>query len=240
MLNHKHTIPRNGPPLETPSDEQLVALAREGDQSAVRVLVQRHNRRLFRVARAVVRNDSEAEDIVQETYVQAFTHLDQFRDEARLSTWLTRIAFNAALARVRQRRPMAPLEEIDTQDSRTSGRLIMFPSPLPPANPETELARMQVRGVLERAIDALPAPFRVVFVMRDVEGMSTEETASYLSMRVETVKTRLHRARKLMRSTIERELSGAFTEAFPFDGARCANMADRVSAQLQGLGPFRS
>ena len=198
----------------------------------------RHNRRLFRVARAVVRDDAEAEDIVQESYVQAFTHLDTFRGEARLSTWLTRIAFNAALARVRRRRPMAPLEEVDAQDNRSSGRLINFPSPLP-SNPETELTRMQVRKLLEEAVDELPDPFRIVFIMRDIEGMSTAETSSHLSIRIETVKTRLHRARKLMRQAIEKELSGAFSEVFPFGGARCARVADRVIERLQLLSPHK-
>lgn len=235
MLNPGHAVARSRLKLETAADEELVALCREGDEGAVRVLVRRHNQRLFRVARAVVRNDAEAEDVVQETYVQAFTHLHTFRGEARLSTWLTRIAFNAALARVRRRRPMAALEEVDAQDRGSGGRLIMFPSPPPPPNPETELARSQIRGVLERAIDELPDSFRVVFIMRDVEGMSTEETASYLSIRVETVKTRLHRARKLMRSAIETQLSGAFAEAFPFDGARCVRMADRVVERLRAL-----
>jgi RNA polymerase sigma-70 factor (ECF subfamily) len=98
---------------------------------------------------------------------------------------------------------------------------------------------MQVRRVLEKAIDALPDPFRIVFVLRDVEGMSTEETASHLSIRIETVKTRLHRARRLMRSAIEKELSGAFLEVFPFDGSRCAQMADRVMERLRQLGPQR-
>ena len=226
------TLP-GGETLANMADEPLVERARQGDEGAVRVLVQRHNQRLFRVARAVIRDDAEAEDVVQETYVQAFTHLHAFRGDAQLSTWLTRIAFNAALARVRRRRPTAPLEAVDIQDSSTGGRLIMFPSPQPPPNPERELARVQVRGIIERAIDTLPDSFRVVFVMRDVDGMSTEETASYLAIRIETVKTRLHRARKLMRSAIENELSGAFAEAFPFNGARCVHMAESVVEKLR-------
>ena len=217
--------------LATLGDEALVAMARNGDESAVRTLVARHNQRLFRVARGVVRNDPEAEDVVQAAYVRAFTSLESFRGEAQLSTWLTRIALNEALGRVRRRRPMAELAELDAGSN--EGRLIMFPSSLMPASPETEAARGQVRHVIEAAVDRLPELFRIVFILRDVEGLSTEETAAQLSIKAETVKTRLHRARKLMRAAIAERLSTAFGDIFPFDGARCADMADRVVERLR-------
>ena len=226
------TIVHRRPDLETYGDVELVNLARLGDEAAIRTIVKRHNQRLFRVARAVVRNDAEAEDVVQAAYVNAFTNLQSFRGEALLSTWLTRIALNEALGRVRRRRPTAGLEAIDVENNRPGGRLLMFPSGLSQADPEVELSRSEMRRVLEQAVDELPDIFRTVFVLRDVEGMSTEETALYLGVKVETVKTRLHRARRLMRTTLERRLSSAFSGLFPFDGARCAHMADGVVRQL--------
>jgi len=217
----------------TQSDEELVALARQGSESAVRVLIKRNNQRLFRVARAVVRNDAEAEDVVQETYVRAFTRLDAFRGESQLATWLTRIALNEALGRVRRRRPTADLAELDAGAGHQG--VIMFPTLSPPAA-DAELARGQIREFLERAVDDLPDAFRIVFILRDIEEMSTEETAEQLSLKPETVKTRLHRARRLMRAAVEKRLAATFSELFPFDGARCDRMADRVIGRLRSSG----
>ena len=182
------------------SDEELVALARQGGENAVRALIKRNNQRLFRVARAVMRNDAEAEDVVQETYVRAFTKLELFRGESQFSTWLTRIALNEALGRVRRRRPTAELAELDVSCSAQGGAVIMFPTSLTPPAADSELARSQVREFLEKAVDDLPDAFRTVFILRDIEEMSIEETADQLSLKPETVKTRLHRARRLMRS----------------------------------------
>ncbi|UIY27017.1 RNA polymerase sigma factor (plasmid) [Rhizobium leguminosarum] len=215
------------------SDADLVPLAKAGDEPAIRTIVQRHNQRLFRTARAVIRNDAEAEDVVQAAYIKAFTNLATFRGEAQLSTWLTRITLNEALGRVRARKNTTGLEEIDMQTMAPGGEVLQFPSSLSATNPETELARSQARHPLENAVDELPDDFRAVFVLRDVEGMSTDEAASYLGIRPETAKTRLHRARKMMRHSIEKQLSGAFSALFPFDGARCAFMADRVIAALR-------
>ena len=216
---------------DTLADSDLVALARQKDETAVRHLIKRHNQRLFRIARGVVRDDAEAEDIVQDTYVRAFTSLGSFRGEAQFSTWLSRIALNEALGRLRQRHPTTELSELEIDG--TGATLIMFPSSQLPANPETEAARAQIRLLLEQAVDHLPDIFRIVFILRDVEGMSVEETASHLAIRPETVRTRLHRARKLMRSAIEKRLSLVFAELFPFDGHRCASMAERVIGQLR-------
>ncbi|NNG68350.1 RNA polymerase sigma factor [Rhizobium laguerreae] len=220
------------PQTSTLSDVDLVPLAKMGDESAIRTIVQRHNQRLFRTARAVIRNDWEAEDVVQAAYTKAFTNLAAFRGEAQLSTWLTRITLNEALGRVRARKNTTGLKEIDMQMTAPGGEVLQFPSSLSATDPETELSRSQARHLLENAVDELPDDFRAVFVLRDVEGMSTEEAASYLGIRPETAKTRLHRARKMMRQSIERKLSGAFSALFPFDGARCAYMADRVIAAL--------
>lgn len=221
--------------METDDDTVLVALAREGNDIAIRTIVRRHNQRLFRIARSVMRNDADAEDVVQASYVKAFTHLDSFRGDAQLSTWLTRIALNEALGRLRRQRPTTGIEQIDIENRSGGGQVILFPSTAPPMDPETEMSRNEVRQILERAVDELPVAFRAVFVLRDVEGMSVEETAAHLAIKPETVKTRLHRARRLMRKAIEEQLSGAFSSLFPFDGARCVSMADRVLQRLAAL-----
>jgi RNA polymerase sigma-70 factor (ECF subfamily) len=219
------------------SDADLVPLAKMGDEPAIRTIVQRHNQRLFRTARAIIRNDAEAEDVVQAAYVKAFTNLATFRGDAQLSTWLTRITLNEALSRVRARKNTTGLEEIEMQTTARGGEVLQFPSFLSATDPETELARSQARHLLENAVDELPDDFRAVFVLRDIEGMSTDEAASYLGIRPETAKTRLHRARKMMRQSIEKQLSGAFSALFPFDGARCAFMAERVIAAVRQKTP---
>lgn len=217
-------------------DADLLAHVRAGDETAVRIVVQRNNRRLFRSARAVVGNDAEAEDVVQAAYVQAFTHLDAFRGDAQLSTWLTRIAINEAVGRVRRRRADVGLEEIEMTARPGYGEVLPFPTSLTTADPEAEFARSETRRLLEQAVDELPNDLRVIFVLRDVEGLSTEEAASHLGIKIATAKTRLHRARNMMRLAIEKQLSGSFSSIFPFDGARCAGMADRIVEQLKATG----
>ena len=218
---------------ESMSDSELVAAAKQGSELAVRVIVQRYNRRLFRVARGVVRDDTEAEDVVQDAYVRAFTKLESFRGEAAFSTWLTRIVLNEALGRLRRQPVTTELSEIETAPGANGGRVIMFPMSSMPPSPESEADRQRVRQVLEQAVDELPDPFRLVFILREIEGLSTNDTSAALSVRAETVKTRLYRARRLMRRAIEQRLSPQFGDLFPFDGERCARMADRVVARLQ-------
>ena len=215
--------------IETLGDAELAALARQGDGAAFRAIMQRHNRRLYRAARAVLHDDAEAEDVVQEAYVRAFAALGDFRGDSSLPTWLTRIALNEALGRLRRRRPTV---EIETFDARPEARVIPFPLMSPDMNPEQAAARQDVRRLLERAIDALPEPFRVVFVLRDVEELSIEETAAQLGLRPETVKTRLPRARRQLREALDAELASALTDAFPFAGARCARITDAVLKRL--------
>lgn len=214
-------------------DAALVDLARDGDEAAVRILVQRHNQKLFRVARGVVRNDAEAEDIVQETYVRAFTRLSGFRGEASLGTWLTRIALNEALGRLRRRKPSVELDVVETGRGGFGGGIIMFPSAPVPETPENEAGRRHMRELIEQAVDELPDIFRLVFILRDVEGCTTDETAALLSIRPETAKTRLHRARRLLREKLEERASATFAELFPFAGTRCAGMADTVVERLR-------
>ena len=213
-------------------DADLVALARQGRHGAFRQLMQRCNQRLFRVARAVVRDDAEAEDVVQEAYTHAFAHLATFRGEASVSTWLTRIVLNEANGRLRRRHPsidIATFEATVQEDP----RVIAFPSRAGAEDPAAAAARAQVRGLLEHAIDALPEGFRVVFILRDVEGCTVEETATTLGIRPETVKTRLHRARRQLRAALHDSLAATLGDAFPFLGPRCARMTEAVMARLE-------
>ena len=219
---------------ETPEAE-LVSRAQARDEAAVREIVRRYNQRLFRAARSIMRNDADAEDVVQAGYVQAFTHLNGFRGEAQLSTWLTRIVLNEALGRMRKLRPTTGLEQVELEQA-SSAQIIQFPLLQTHTDPETAMSRQEIRELLEQAVDALPEAFRAVFVLRDVEGLSGEETAAQLGIMLETVNTRLFRARRLLRTAIEDRLSLAFSALFPFDGERCVHMADRVVADLKGAG----
>jgi RNA polymerase sigma-70 factor, ECF subfamily len=216
--------------VEKLNDEQLVQLARERDEAAVRAITQRYNRRLFRVARSILRDDAEAEDVVQETYVRAFTGLDHFRGDAAFGTWITRIAMNEALGRLRKRRPTVDWESYG--ENRTQAEIIDFPVSAASNDPEKAMAQGQIRTVLEHAIDALPDAFRAVFVARIVEGMSVEETADLFGLQAETVKTRLHRARNLLRDALDKQLGPALTSTFPFDGRRCERMTESVVQRL--------
>jgi RNA polymerase sigma-70 factor, ECF subfamily len=213
-------------------DADLVALARRGEGTAFAAIMTRYNRRLYRAARGIVRDDSEAEDVLQEAYVRAFGALGTFRGDAALSTWLTRIVINEALGRVRRQRPTEELEVLDREMQSGDARVIMFPGVNSVPDPESAAARAEVRRLLEGAVDELPDAFRLVFVMRDVEGLSIEETANHLGIRPETVKTRLHRARKLLRDALDDRLATTLKDTFPFLGARCARLTDAVLARL--------
>lgn len=215
------------------SDEDLVRLARTGREDAVRLLVQRYNQQLFRTARGLMRNDADAEDVVQEAYVNAFTRLDTFRGQSRFGTWLTRIVLNAAYGRLRGKQKTVDLAELEGKNPADQSRVIMFPTVPRPDNPENETGREQVRHVLEQSVDKIPEPFRMVFILRDIQGFSVAETAKLLSIKPETVKTRLYRARRLMRGEIEKALAPKFLEVFPFGGTRCARMTERVIARLR-------
>ncbi len=216
--------------LSQRTDQELVALVRRGEGEAFRALMQRYNRRLYRVARGVVRDDGEAEDVVQEAYVRAYAALAGFRGESSLATWLTRIVLNEAFGRLRRRRPAEVLEALD--DVPQESRVVMFPGVHAMGDPEAAAARAEVRRLLERAVDELPEAFRLVFIMRDIDEMSIEETAAQLDIRPETVKTRLHRARKLLREHLHEKLASVLKDSFPFAGTRCARIADAVMARL--------
>ncbi len=208
------------------SDEELVGRARARDEAAVRTMTQRYNRRLFRVARSILRDEAEAEDVVQEAFVRAFTGLDMFRGDAKFGTWITRIAMNEALGRLRRRRPTVDWEIYG--ENRSPAQIIDFPVSAASSDPEKTMAQGEIRAVLEHAIDELPDSFRAVFVARLVEGMTVEETADLFGLKEETVKTRLHRARLLLRDALDKQLGPALTNTFPFGDRRCAAMTERV------------
>src|SRR5262245_63066767 len=214
------------------NDENLVRLAREREEAAVRVITKRYNRRLYRIARSILRNDAEAEDVVQETYVLALTGLDMFRGDAAFGTWITRIAMNEALGRLRRRRPTVDWETYGA--NRQQAEIIHFPALAASSDPEQSMAQSEIRAALEQAIDALPNAFRTVFVARILEGMSVEETADLFGLQSQTVKTRLHRARLLLRDELDKQLGPALTSTFPFDGPRCTRMTEAVVGRVRG------
>ncbi|GMG81634.1 RNA polymerase sigma factor [Paralimibaculum aggregatum] len=220
------------------TEAALVAAARKRDEAAIRELIRRLNPRLFRVARGIARSDAEAEEIVQESYLAAFGGLAAFRGEARFSTWITRIAVNAALQRRRRAQADPAHEGYDTVTESDVTRDTVLPFPGGgAAQPEAEAGRRQVREMLEQAVAELPPELRIVFLLREAEGMSTLAVARDLALNPVTVKTRLFRARQRLRRAIERRLQGGFDAIFPFAGRRCAALADRVIAALQPPQP---
>jgi len=228
-------MPRRRATRTDDADEAaLLARVARGDEAAARAIIRRYNQRLYRVARGVLRDDDEAEDAVQEAYVRAFTHIATFRGESRLSTWLTRIVLNEALGRLRRRRPTIEMAAAEQAEQRR-GQVLQFPNASAALDPERGLAQRQIQAMLERAIDELPEAFRTILIARVVEGMSIEETAELFDLEPATVKTRLHRARRLVKKTLEQRLGEALTSAFPFQGRRCERLADAVVKRLATL-----
>lgn len=213
-------------------DWQLVAAARARDEAAIRELVRRMNPRLFRIARGILPTDAEAEEAVQEAYLAAFTRLDSFRGEARFSTWITRITINAARMQVRRPRPEKDQETV-TDDLASSADVLAFPGV---ETAEAGTGRHEVRALLEEALARLPPDLRLPFLLHEAEGQPILAIARDLGLNPITVRTRLFRARRRLRAALEARLRGGFETVFPFDGARCARMADRVVAALRGRG----
>ena len=201
------TTLRTAASYDLASEADIVALAVAREPGAFQAIMRRNNRRLYRVARAVLADDAEAEDVVQEVYLKAFQSLPTFRAESTLATWLTRIAINEALGRKRRRRSTIDLDNLDAIGDHGEARVLIPPNIGFGANPENDTSRAQVCRLLDRAIDDLPEAFRTVFVMREIEQMSVEDTASQLNIVPETVKTRLHRARRLLRGALKETLS---------------------------------
>jgi RNA polymerase sigma-70 factor (ECF subfamily) len=212
------------------SDSELVRRALIRDEAAVRAILQANNRRLFRIARGILRNDSEAEDVVQETYIRALTHLDGFRGDSSLSTWLSRIAMNEAMGRLRGRRPSLQWDTLLVEQP--EAEIIQFPAASASTDPEKSMAQREIQRFVEHAIDELPEPFRLVFIARVMEEMNVDDTAQLLGLKPETVKTRLHRARTMLRENVEKKIGPVILEAFPFAGRRCERLTDAVLKRL--------
>lgn len=208
----------------------LVDYARAGDREAFQAIMKRCNQRLFRIARAVVRDEAEAEDVLQEAYTRAFSAIATFRGEAGIATWLTRIVLNEAHGRLRRRKLTVDLDQLET--AQVNAQVLNFPGMTKSEDPEADAARAQIRRILEQAVDALPEPFRLVFILREVEELSAEETASHLNLRVETVKTRLHRARRRLRDALDAQLADVMVGAYPFLGVRCERVTEAVLRRL--------
>lgn len=222
---------------ETVTDEELTRRIVEHDASAFAVLMRRHNRLLYRTARGIVRDDHEAEDCVQDAYLQAYRTMATFRQQSRLSTWLVRIVINQALERLRRRKrdgPAVAFDNVVDLEAHAEPSLGIAPA----ETPDHAASRGELRRMLESRIDRLPESFRTVFILRALEEMSVEETAACLSIPEATVRTRFFRARSMLREAIAREVDTALEEAFGFDGERCdrivANVLERISLDAPG------
>src|SRR5918999_386936 len=212
------------------SDAETIQQVLDGNSAMFELLMRRYNERLYRAARSIVRAEQEAEDIMQQAYVNAFTHLSQFNGSARFSTWLTKIAINEALARVRRR---GRYEAFDDDLSNVEP----FMSSNPAQSPERQAFVGELRGLLEWAIDALPDGMREVFVLREVEGLSTSEAAECLGLSEDVVKTRLSRGRAHLRRLLMERTGATAPEAFRFYRPRCDRVVAQVLARIAGGGP---
>jgi len=207
-------------PVATLSDADIVKRVRDGDRALFEILMRRHNQRLYRTARAVVKDEAEVEDVMQQAYINAFTHLHQFEERSQFSTWLTRITLNEAFGRRRKMRP--------SEDAGESMDTIRSPQP----DPERQAYAEELRRVLEDAVDTLPDSYRSVFMLRDIEGLSTQETGDGLGLGEEAVKTRLHRARAMIRQAVTARIGEVASGTFQFQAPRCDRVVAAVLAKI--------
>ncbi|HKE31686.1 MAG TPA: RNA polymerase sigma factor [Candidatus Angelobacter sp.] len=214
--------------LQQLSDEEVVRRVLEGETALFEVIMRRYNQRLYRVSRVVLRDDSEAEDVMQDAYVRAYEHLDQFEGRAAFSTWLTRIALHEALARKRRRKP---IQELDAMQEMKGDSMPILKSSKP--DPEAETAQAQVRQLLEGAIQSLPEPYRVIVVLREVEEMDVAETAETLGVSESVVKTRLHRAHAMLRRELHSRARGRVTDLYAFHAPRCDRVVKAVFERIR-------
>ena len=211
------------------TDEEIVQRVLKGELALFELLMRRHNQRVYRAIRSILRDDSESEDVMQEAYVRAYEHLAQFEGRAQFSTWLTRIAVNEALKRLTARGKLDPLDE-DWHEGE-DGIMPAFQSNSP--TPEANASRSELKGLLEEAILALPQMYRAVIVLRDVEEMNTAETAEVLSLTEANVKVRLHRAHELLRGELFTRAGASNTQAFDFHATRCDRVVCAVFERLE-------
>jgi RNA polymerase sigma-70 factor, ECF subfamily len=214
-------------------EPQLVQQAAAGDHSAFEAIMRRHNRGLYRAARSIVKDDTEAEEAVQDAYIRAYNALTQFRGDSSLSTWLTRIVINQALERLRKRRRELAALSLDTVFDLEKHTEMADAHETSSETPERELMRAQTRRLLEQKIDELPSAFRTVFVLRALEDMSVEECAASLNIPEATVRTRFFRAKRLLRKSLAEHMNIAADDAFAFDGARCDRIVEQVIRKLE-------
>ncbi|QSQ22655.1 RNA polymerase sigma factor [Pyxidicoccus parkwayensis] len=227
--------PRNLPdeaPVPSPaSDEEIALRVRAGETALFEVLMRRHNQRVYRAVRSFLQDEAEVEDVMQQAYVQAFTHLSQFEGSSRFSTWLVRIAVNEALQRLKQRGRLVALDGGAHGTPEEDMKLLERNE----ADPERRAFGRELARLLEVTLDELPDIYRTVFMLREVEKLSTAECAEALSVSEEVVKTRLHRAKALVRQGMESRLDGQFEEAFTFQAPRCDRVVAAVLARI-GVG----
>ena len=212
--------------FEAWTDEQVVERVLAGETALYEVIMRRYNQRLYRVVRAILRDDAETEDVMQDAYVRAYQHLIQFAGRASFSTWLTRIAVHEALARVRKQSRIQQLDDPDFDGEPAMNHVDASP------DPEQTTSEAELRQLLEEAVLALPEQYRVVVMLRDVEELSTSETAAALDITEENVKVRLHRGRALMRSDLFERVGKTAKETFSFMGVRCDRVVRRVFERL--------
>ncbi len=207
------------------TEEEIVRRVIDGETALFEVLMRRYNPRVYRAVRSILRDEAEAEDAMQQTYLQAFARLRDFAGQAAFSTWLTRIAINEALGRLRKGSRLSVVEEVPepAEGSMTA----------PPESPEDRAAAQEAMRLVEKAVDRLPLPYRTVFVLRDVEQLSTSEAALALGVTEEAVKIRLHRARAVLRERLAHEVGRRAPEAFPFLAPRCDRIVGAVMAAIR-------
>jgi RNA polymerase sigma-70 factor, ECF subfamily len=212
----------------SPSDEELAHRVSEGETALFEVLMRRYNARVYRAVRAVLSDEDEVEDVMQQAYVLAFTHLAQFKGNAKFSTWLIRIAVNEALLRLRKRRRLVALDGGADEKPEVAMKWVERQT----ADPERQASDRELVHLLESTIEALPAPYRMVLMLREVDELSTAETAEVLSVSEDVVRTRLHRARAMLRDELDARLGGQLEEVFSFQAPRCDRVVAAVFARL--------
>ena len=214
------------------TDEEIVERVRRGETALFEVLMRRHNGRLYRAVRAVMRDEHEVEDVMQQAYFSAYSHLHQFAGRARFSTWLTRIAVHEAFSRARRKGLLMETGTADSEGREDRDEALASTEP----NPEHRAFSSELRTLLEGAIDALPAGYREVFMLREIEAMPTADVAEALELSEEAVKTRLHRARALMREHLYERTGAAASEAFQFHAPRCDRVVAAACARIGAQG----
>jgi RNA polymerase sigma-70 factor (ECF subfamily) len=206
-------------------DAEIVRRVCAGESALFEILMRRHNQRVYRAARAVVKDEAEVEDVMQQAYINAFTHLHQFEERSQFSTWLIRIALHEAFGRRRKMQRTESMTGIQSNLGEDRGEL-MDTIASPQADPERQAYAQELNRVLEAAVDTLPETYRTVFMLRDIEGLSTNETGEGLGLGEEAVKTRLHRARAMIRRAVTAQIGAVAAGSFQFHAPRC----DRVVA----------